>query len=101
MDNTITLDATGNGTFFGPLACAYSYRPALRRIVDGCFEASRRSGNRYFVLEGSDVRAAQTSLDGAMLYMNAERTLLDCSACAPLSDSQHPPRSNSALAILL
>jgi hypothetical protein len=80
MDNTITLDAADNGTFFGPLACAYSYRPELRRVVDECFEAAQRSGNRYFVLEGTDVRAAQTSLSGAMHYMKPGRTLLDCSA---------------------
>jgi len=80
MDNTITLDAADNGTFFGRLACAYAYKPELRRVVDRCFEAAQRSRNRYFVLEGPDVRAAQTSLSGAMHYMSAERTLLDCSA---------------------
>jgi hypothetical protein len=80
MDNSITLDAANNDTFFGPLASAYSYKRELRSVVDQCFQAAQHSTNWFFVLEGSHVVAAQTTLKDAMDYMTAESTLLDCSA---------------------
>ncbi len=69
MENVITLDASNTGSFFGPLAGPYAYRPELRSRLDEVFAAAMRSTNRYFVLEGSVVRAAQLNRDGALAYM--------------------------------
>ena len=74
--NEIILDSNNIGSFKGPLASPYSYKKELREVVDGLFEAANRSTNRYFVLEGTIVRAAQSTLTGAMNYMNESRVLV-------------------------
>ena len=71
MQNTITLDTRNTGTFLGPIASRYAYTRELRARLDDCFDAAQRSANRFFVLEGATVRAAQSTLIGAQGYMRA------------------------------
>ena len=76
MVNEITIDKRDEGTYFGPLASRYAYKPELRRRVTECLEAAIRSDNRYFVLDGVTVRAAQSTRSGAMNYMADDFVLL-------------------------
>lgn len=76
MTNEIILSDGNVGTFLGPLASPYSYKRVLRDRVSECYSAAMRSSNRFFVLEGTIVRAAQSTVTGAMNYMNDSRVLL-------------------------
>jgi hypothetical protein len=69
MENRITVDAQNTASFFGPLASRYSYTPALRTCVDQLYESAMRSNNRFFVLDGETVKAAQSTEAGAIQYM--------------------------------
>ena len=77
MTNTITLDASNVGSFLGPIASKYSYTAELRKVLDGLYQAATRSTNRYFVLEGCEVRAAQSSKESALQYMADGRVLVE------------------------
>ena len=74
--NTITLDARNVGSFLGPIASKYSYTPVLRARLDSLYESAKRSTNRFFVLDGDIVRAAQTTESGARAYMHADYVLV-------------------------
>jgi hypothetical protein len=76
MENTIYLDAGNVGTFVGPLASSYAYKDGLRKVLDGLYQAACHSDNRYFVLEGETVRAAQSTETGAASYMQDGRVLV-------------------------
>lgn len=69
MENTITLNANNEGSFLGPIASKYAYTPALRKRLDDVYAGAARSSNRYFVLDGETLRAAQSTEDGAKRYM--------------------------------
>lgn len=75
-ENTINLDSTNCGSFCGPIASKYAYTPVLRNRVNDAFKAAQNSNNRYFVLEGEVIRAAQSTLTGAMSYMKDGFVLL-------------------------
>jgi hypothetical protein len=79
---TITLDVNNQGTFEGR-ASRYAYTPELRATVDRCYRGAQQSNNRYFVLEGDVVRAAQSTKTGAMQYMTDNTVLVDCSQAVP------------------
>lgn len=74
--NTITLDSQNIGSFLGPIASKYSYTPALRARLDELFRAAASSSNRWFVLDGDTVRAAQSTENGAQTYMRDEYVLV-------------------------
>ena len=76
--NYIALNSKNEGSFFGPLANKYSYTPALRRRVDELFHAAKRSTNRFFVINGQDCFATQSTLSGALHYLNSEDVLVIC-----------------------
>jgi hypothetical protein len=78
-DNYIQLDAeTNTGSFLGTLAQPYAYKPELRGRLNELVNIVRNSNttNRYFVLEGLVCRAAQSSIEGAIHYMDATRVLV-------------------------
>ena len=77
MENVITIDSSNQGEFFGPLASKYAYKPELRKVIDKLYFAATRSTNRYFVLEGTIVRAAQSSRNDALSYMDAGKVLVE------------------------
>lgn len=72
----ICLDRTNCGSFIGALAQPYAYKVELRARLDEIRAAALASTNRYFVLEGTTLRAAQTTLDGAMAYMTPDCILV-------------------------
>ena len=74
--NEIIVDAVNVGSFLGPLAQPYAYKDELRKVIDSLYQAACRSANRYFVLEGEIVRAAQSTKLGAREYMNESRVLV-------------------------
>jgi hypothetical protein len=76
MENVITLDSQNVGSFLGPLASRYSYTPSLRGILDSLYRAACSSDNRYFILEGEIIRAAQSTEDGALQYGTDNRVLV-------------------------
>lgn len=76
MPDTIDTDCSGNRAFFGREAMPYFYIPELRKRVDELVEAARRSTNRHFVLEGTTLRAAQSSRLSALGYMSPGRILV-------------------------
>jgi hypothetical protein len=76
FNNEIIVDAMNVRSFLGPLAQPYAYTPALRKRIDEVYQAAYRSSNRYFVLEGETLRAAQTTKLGAREYMNDARVLV-------------------------
>ena len=69
------------GSFLGELATPFSYKPELRKVLDDLFASAERSDNRHFVLEGTVVRAAQSSLAGAKGYMRDELVLVSVKGC--------------------
>lgn len=82
--NHIVLDAHGKettGSFLGELAQPFAYRPELRTKLDELASAAKRSDNRHFVLEGTEVRAAQSTINGAISYMNDARILVSIKGC--------------------
>lgn len=76
MENTITIDAMNQGSFFGPLAGKYSYNPALRARLTELLEAAKTSTNRTFVMENEICRAAQSTVESAQQHMEAGRVLV-------------------------
>jgi hypothetical protein len=76
MTNTIQLDANNVGSFFGPISSKYSYTPSLRKRLDEVFYAACRSANRFFVMRGETVIAAQSTRDGAAQYMTDDTVLV-------------------------
>lgn len=76
MTNQIILDSANTGTFIGPLAGRYASHPELRLRVDELFQAAQRSTNRHFVLNGVTCLAAQSTLEGALNYMERESDVL-------------------------
>ena len=76
----IFLDYRNVGTFVGA-ASKYAYRDNLRKRIDECLEAAKRSTNRYFVLDGEIVRAAQSTREGALKYMTNSTVLLSIHGC--------------------
>lgn len=76
MLNEIILDSQNQGSFLGPIASPYSYKPELRNRIDELFQSACRSANRYFVLEGVDCRAAGTTRAHAETYMTPESILV-------------------------
>ncbi len=75
MVDRIDLDAATNcGTFYGSAAQPYAYKEGLRRRLDEI--RAHHGDNRYFVLDGATVLAAQPTEAGAMAYMRPGRVLL-------------------------
>lgn len=75
--HVITIDADNCGSFLGPIASQYSYKHELRSILDELFEAAKRSTNRFFVLDGEIVRAAQSTRQGALEYLQNGYVLVE------------------------
>ncbi len=78
MINTIQMQKQNGewiGTYSGPVASQYTYLPQLRAEVDRICKAYR-GANTAFVLEANILRAAQSTPETAMQYMNNERVLL-------------------------
>lgn len=75
--DTITLDANNIGSFTGAIASKYAYTPELRKRLDEVLQAATRSTNRYFVLDGATVRAAQSTKAGALEYMAEDSVLVN------------------------
>jgi hypothetical protein len=76
-----TIDLNANtpesiGAFFGQDAQRYAYKPELRAFIDSLVESARRSTNRHFVIEGTTVRAAQSTRTGAINYMGPGKVLV-------------------------
>lgn len=72
--NSIEMDSKGCGRFYGPLANQWLYgdlRKELTRLA-----TAERGTNRFFVYEGSILRAAQSTRKGAMTYMDAGKVLI-------------------------
>lgn len=81
---TITLDASKHdsiGTFYGAEAQPYAYKDDLRAFLDGLCESARRSTNRHYVVDGTTVRAAQSTHKGAMAYMRDGYVLVSIKGC--------------------
>jgi hypothetical protein len=76
-ENHIILDRNNVGSFLGAIAAKYAYTPALRYRLDGLHMAAQVSTNRYFVLDGDAVLAAQSTLTGALNYMREDRVLVE------------------------
>lgn len=82
MENEIHLDYRNAGSFYGPLASKYAYKPELRSRLDELVAAVKRNTtNRFFVLEGTIVRAAQSTRTGALNYMSEGRVLVVIQGC--------------------
>lgn len=67
--NYIYIDASGNGSFVGPLANALLFSALIPRKVQG--------RNRFFVFEGETLRAASPHRTAAMNYMESNRVLVE------------------------
>ena len=87
--NTILLDSKNTGSFRGPLACPYSYKPELRQRLTELWEVAMLSSNRFFVLEGTTCRAAQSTMKGALEYMGEGCVLVEVEAI-PHDCVEHP-----------
>lgn len=62
-------------TFVGEEAQQYAYHGRLRRRISEIVE--HHGDNRFFVLDGDVVRAAQTTEEGARRYMEPGYVLLE------------------------
>lgn len=69
------------GTYFGPIASQYAYRPEFRARVEELAQAAQRSSNRHFVLDGLVTRAAQSTMQGALNYMQPGYVLVSIKGC--------------------
>jgi len=77
VDNYISVDDNNVAEFFGPIASRYSYTPELRGRITEVYQARmNQSMNQYFVLDGSICIAAQSTLKGALQYMNPRTVLV-------------------------
>jgi hypothetical protein len=83
MENTITIHSDNTGTYFGALASKYSYTPELRAKLDELYTVAGRSTNRAFVLEGTIVRAAQSTKESAIQYMTDKTVLVEVEILEP------------------
>lgn len=74
--NRVYLDGSDSGTFIGPIASTYRFKPELKRRLGEVWDAAHRGMNRYYVLEGVIVRAGQPTEAEAIKYMAADRVLV-------------------------
>lgn len=66
-------------TAYGSRASQYLYKKELRSRVMECYEAAKRCDNRFYVLRGIDVIAAQSTESGALQYVgdNGAEVIVD------------------------
>ena len=83
VSNYIHLRADNSGSFYGELSQHWAYTREYRAKLDELFGAAKRSLNRYFVLNGMTVLAAQSTLDGAKQYMQEGLILLHVDVPGP------------------
>jgi hypothetical protein len=77
VDDVIVLDKKNVISFSGAGA-EYLNTPELRERINEVRAAALRSANRFFVLEGIEVRAAQSTRQGADRYMKEGCVLVMC-----------------------
>lgn len=86
--STLTADIQ-NGQLifsaFGPMASRYLYSKRLSKRLVELFHAAKTSNNRFFVLQGETVIAAQSTESGALQYVgdNGQEVLVDFGAVLP------------------
>ena len=61
----------------GSNATRYTTNPKLRARVEECIESALNSANRFFVLRGIDVIAAQSTKRGAIAYYQSGDVILE------------------------
>lgn len=79
MPDTIDINANDPnriGAFFGSIASKYAYKPELRSFIDHLTDVAKHSSNRHFVIEGTTVKAAQSSRSSALDYISPSRVLV-------------------------